>query len=105
MPRKKKPDGITDLEKARLRVEKAKQFVSSLSDDFIKKANAGKLSQEQFNKAAQALRSIVTDSHLTGIRVTTPKLRVETLDGSNLVIKISIGTAKTRKSFSIRRRL
>lgn len=105
MPRRKKPDKLTDRERAHERAEKAKKYVSSLSDDFIKKANAGKLSQEQFNKAATALRSIVADSHISGIRATTPKLRIETLDGSNLVVKVSIGTAKTRKSFSVRKRL
>ena len=101
MPRRK----LTDLQKGKERAENAKKYIGQLSDAFIKRANERKLSQVEFDKAVQALRSIVADSHITGIRVTTPKFSLESLDRDNLVIKISIGTAKTRKQFSIRRRL
>ncbi len=101
MPRKK----VTDRMLAHERAENAKKYVSKISDEFVKKAKQGNLSQSEFNKAAEALRAIVTNSHITGIRATTPKLRIESLDRSNIVVKISIGTAKTRKQFSIRRGL
>jgi hypothetical protein len=106
MPRKKdKRNAATDLEKARARAKNAQKYISQISDDFIKKANAGKLSQEQFSKAVEALRKVASNPHITGITSTTPKFSIETVSGSDIVIKISIGTTKTRKTFSVRSRL
>ncbi len=98
-------DKVSDLERGKLRAKNARAFIDTLTDDFIKKANDGKLSKQQFQRAAQALRSIVTDSHITGIAPSSIRLGVEALDSANLIIKVSIGTPKTRKTFSIRKRL
>lgn len=95
----------TDRSQAHARAQRAKKYVSEIGDEFIKKANAGKLSQGEFSKAVQALRKIVADPHLTGIRSGAVKLSLESLSGNALIVKVTIGTAKTRKRFSVRRGL
>jgi hypothetical protein len=95
----------TDRQAAQERAKRARKFIGGISDDLIKKAEKGNLTQEQFNSAVSQIRSIVSSPHVTGITRATPKVSIETLDGSHIVVKISISTTKTRKQFSVRRRL
>jgi hypothetical protein len=104
MPRKSQKKR-TDRQSAHLRAEKAGKYASGIAPELVEKAKQGNLTKKEFQKAVQALRKILSDSHLTGITSTTPRIRVDSLNRSSIIVKVSISTAKTRKEFSIRRGL